>query len=574
MPIVSRPTLLILLTAFFAGCQTQNEGSNPSDSSDENSSSNDSASASTQGDDDNPTDDEDSSEAGESSTESDGTLETSNGDNSTDTDEMSDESQSTDSDSTTPSDESTGEDSNDDQEFANDCEEALADAIAFYNGQRCGDAHNWLIADNEFGSHCHDEDGAEVSADLSGGWHDAGDYIKFTLTQSATAYQLLKAYDAFPQSFKDRNDYEGTHQSNGIPDVLDEVRHVLDYLEKMLLEDGRFVSRVGSDKDHNDWETSPHDTVVSKTPRTVFAQGKADVAGMSAAALALGSRLFASFDEKRAASYLDAAIAQHAFAIKSENAGVTDDSFYPDDTFKDSLFCGASELFATTKDEAYKILANSLNDELARTKWVLDWANPVDPCRHTLQASGAGDGETNLVAEVEATYLTAVSQDEKVKGLAYFGLKWGTLRYANNSAFSAGLAWNLAKNADKRQLYADFVASQVEFTLGKNPYDRSFVVGVGKHPPTEPHHQLAYGQELGDFPQKGDKPRFEIKGAMVGGPSIEEGYEDNVANYVTNEVTIDYNAALVGSLAALAAMERADQFSGAESFCRAIHDAR
>ena len=105
-----------------------------------------------------------------------------------------------------------------------------------------------------------------------------------------------------------------------------------------------------------------------------------------------------------------------------------------------------------------------------------------------------------------------------------------------------------------RKTYGAFVEAQVEFALGDNPYGRSFIIGIGNNPPQEPHHKNAYGQDRDDFPQQGAKPEFELTGAMVGGPNL-DGYEDDVSDYVVNEVTIDYNAAIVGSLAALAYIE-------------------
>src|SRR3989338_10516544 len=64
-------------------------------------------------------------------------------------------------------------------------QELLKSAIQFYAYQRCGDANNPLLEEHELGPMCHLQDGEAVGLDLTGGWHDAGDHVKVTLT---TAY--------------------------------------------------------------------------------------------------------------------------------------------------------------------------------------------------------------------------------------------------------------------------------------------------------------------------------------------------------------------------------------------------
>ena len=106
-------------------------------------------------------------------------------------------------------------------------------------------------------------------------------------------------------------------------------------------------------------------------------------------------------------------------------------------------------------------------------------------------------GETDTVAywepEVER-YLSAVSTDPATNGLAWF-TDWGSLRFAMNAAFSAALYYDIT--ADER--YRDFAIGQVDYALGDNDYDRSFVVGVGTRPPEHPHHANSYGREALDW---------------------------------------------------------------------------
>jgi endoglucanase len=141
-----------------------------------------------------------------------------------------------------------------------------------------------------------------------------------------------------------------------------------------------------------------------------------------------------------------------------------------------------------------------------------------------------------------------------VNGLSWFG-DWGTLRYATGAALSAALLFDVTGDAS----YRSFAESQLAYVLGDNEYGRSFLIGYGTNPPTQPHHRNAYGYDAFD-PERSH--RFSLAGALVGGPTKEDtevsaaGYEDTIGNYVGNEVTIDYNTGLVGLAAFAVAHER------------------
>ncbi len=83
--------------------------------------------------------------------------------------------------------------------------------------------------------------------DLTGGWHDAGDYNKYVWTATSTAVlHLLRAYEDNPGLFTD-GDLGIPESGNGLPDVLDEVAYELDWLLKMQLADGSVLSQMHVD---------------------------------------------------------------------------------------------------------------------------------------------------------------------------------------------------------------------------------------------------------------------------------------------------------------------------------------
>ena len=165
--------------------------------------------------------------------------------------------------------------------------------VKFYGAQRSG-AGSELAARE---ASCHLNDGESIMADLSGGWYDAGDHVKVTLSIAYASYVMLKAYDAFPEAFADRDSQDYTGAPNGVPDVLDEARYATDYLVKAHLSETVLVGMVGNaQNDHRQWVTCLEQEALpvmqGGRPRPVSPQANADIAGITSAALALMARLY------------------------------------------------------------------------------------------------------------------------------------------------------------------------------------------------------------------------------------------------------------------------------------------
>lgn len=137
--------------------------------------------------------------------------------------------------------------------------DALKHALRMFYYQRCGTpkAAAYAGADYTDAAPCHtgslqDTDCRDVTApnnsslsrDLSGGWHDAGDYNKYTNFTSAALHYLLDAYEQNPLAFGDNNAIP--ESGNGVPDILDEIKWELDWLQKMQLADGSVLMKVST----------------------------------------------------------------------------------------------------------------------------------------------------------------------------------------------------------------------------------------------------------------------------------------------------------------------------------------
>ena len=133
--------------------------------------------------------------------------------------------------------------------------------------------------------------------------------------------------------------------------------------------------------------------------------------------------------------------------------------------------------------------------------------------------------------------------------------QWGSNRYAANFAF---ICLGAANSGIKTDEYTDYADKQIGYMLGDS--GRSFVVGFGENYPKQPHHKAAScdnppAQCTWDtFNNVAQDNPHELLGALVGGPKdLGDTYIDLRTDYITNEVTLDYNAGFQGVVAGLKA---------------------
>ena len=136
-------------------------------------------------------------------------------------------------------------------------DEVLKQAVRSFYYQRCGSAKTTTHGGDWHDVACHvganqdlnslsvTNQSAGTSKDLSGGWHDAGDYTKYVNFTYSTLHDMLFAYQENVNAWGD--DYNIPESGNGIPDLLDEIKYELDWLLKMQLADGSVIMKVGVD---------------------------------------------------------------------------------------------------------------------------------------------------------------------------------------------------------------------------------------------------------------------------------------------------------------------------------------
>src|SRR5690242_10818383 len=212
--------------------------------------------------------------------------------------------------------------------------------LSYMREQRSG--WNPIVADSV---HSHDgfviDDTGHVvkRVNVSGGWADASDYLQYVATSANATYMMLLAYRDHRDAFGDEFDGRGVAGKNGLPDVLDEARHGLEWLVRMFPSYGEMYNQVGDDRDHtyfdlpwNDssdygWGKGKERPVYPCTghPQGLFgyknrSTGLASTAGKYASAFSIGAQLYDLRDSTFAATLRRKALL--AFVLGTRNRGV------------------------------------------------------------------------------------------------------------------------------------------------------------------------------------------------------------------------------------------------------------
>ncbi|MBE9127593.1 MULTISPECIES: glycoside hydrolase family 9 protein [unclassified Coleofasciculus] len=426
--------------------------------------------------------------------------------------------------------------------------EALQKSILFYYAQRSGDLPTtnpipWR-GDSAL------NDGADVGRDLTGGYYDAGDHVKFGLPGASSLTML--GWGAI--------EYRGAYQQSGqLPSILDSIKWGTDYILKAHVTDSQgtkeFYGQVGDGNlDHAYWGAPENMTMARPSFKIDRQNPGSDLAGEAAASLAAASIVFRPTDKAYADKLLQNAIQLYDFA--DQYRGKYSDSipdagqFYNSFSgYQDELVWGATWLHKAIEakgstDTKYLNKAESLYQGI-NSGWTQSWDD---------KSYGAGillaqeTGKSKYKSDVESwlnNWTPGGSITYTDGGLAWVS-QWGSLRYSANTAFLAGVYADTVNDPNGK--YSDFAEGQIDYILGDNPRNFSYMVGFGDDYALNPHHRAASGvTNISDSRNN----LHTLYGALVGGPSSpnDVAYDDRRDDYISNEVAMDYNAGLTGALA-------------------------
>jgi len=417
--------------------------------------------------------------------------------------------------------------------------QSVADSLLlFFSVQRCGPT-NPLLHDV-----CHLQDVTEVIGyssnkpiDATGGWHDAGDYIKFLSTTAYATYMMLFAYEF------DNKKFDFDNNSNGAPDILEEARVGLDWMLRCNIADGFLLTQVQNMQDHGQGFRMPSEDALTFNRPGYVGIGK-NQAGLFTAVMALASRIWAAKfrDYEFAGKCLEAADAVYNRRNEIPSLDKVQSGMYQDSHFWGKLALGAVELFITKKDRKYLNEAVTYADSAKSDYW-WSWGN-INSLAHYKLAKFEKRFENYILYNL--IHFNALKNSSVFnEGIAF---SWGT----TNSMLGVSLQAILYKKITGKKNFDSLAVLQRDYVLGRNPWGLSFIHNIGSQYPVQLHNQVAYfkngylpgglaaGPAPADLLKNYNIPRTHLKYDYFNTDSVK--YYDDWADYITNEPTIVGNA--------------------------------
>ena len=430
--------------------------------------------------------------------------------------------------------------------------EIYNDSLTMLTLQRCG--QEIPLDFNRFLAHdiCHITDTkVQTTAemiDTRGGWHDAGDYGRYIETATKALSDLLIAYLINPDGFND--DMSHLDSGNDIPDILDEIKYELDWMFKMQRKDGgvysRAVTKVFAD------EVLPEDDIDQIYALQVSSASSAGFGSV----MSLASVAFRGIDDEYADKCLEAAKLAMKYVkntgkfnpILPEGFVTGDYALCDEDYYR--FYLGVA-LWYATEDKSYLDFAFEKLD-LDELDFYSAYWNPllVYPTFIYLNNADTSYANYDILYQAFINYVNdlAASNNRDAYRISLNGnYKWGSNQNVADRAMILLMGHHLT---NKTELY-DAACEHLDYLLGKNTLNYSFVVGYGEQYPKKIHHRITMVKNT------------EFKGALVGGPNsslddplikdmykgVDIGparvYVDAEDSYSTNEIAIHFNTPLI-----------------------------
>lgn len=456
---------------------------------------------------------------------------------------------------------------------------------------------------------CHTHDGYTMYGpmpdsthiDVSGGWHDASDYLQYSTTSANATYHLLAAWRDFPKVFGDKHAANGLAGSNGLADVLDEAKWGLDWLLKMHPREDWMFNQIADDRDHAGMRIPKEDSFYGKgferpvyfctgQPQGLFryknrATGTASTAGKFSSAFALGSQLFGNVDRTYATLLEDKAVSAFLFGLKKPGVCQTAPGrapyFYEEDNWVDDMELAAAALQPLlSKKQNSQIRQHVGAAPLALLEKAYDYSKmePVTPWMgkdtakhyqwypfinlgHYELAKSYKEGRRGEIMKLYKTGIEKVWQKAKQNAF-YRGIPFIWCSNNLTTSFAIQCYWYRSLTGD--QSFTELEQANFDWLFGCNPWGTSFVYGLPSwgDTPVDPHSAFTH---LKKYPIDGglvDGPVYgSIFSKLIGITLYQPDeyaefqsdlvvYHDDYGDYSTNEPTMDGTASLIYLLAA------------------------
>jgi endoglucanase len=473
--------------------------------------------------------------------------------------------------------------------------------LDFMRQQRCG-YNPWL------GTNCHQHDGRTAFGPLTngtpfdarGGWHDAGDLLKYLITSANASAQLLLAYELttkpprgnpkalVPPQLGDERDALGNPGTNGVPDVLDEARWGLEWMLKLHPAPNALYHQVADDRDHYGWrlpqnEQADYGWGKGGARVVYFADGQpqglaqfksestgvANIAGRYVAAMALAFQIWKDDPEQKDFANRCLQAAKEVYALGRAKEGVQQgNSFkapyrYEENTWADDMEWGAAELFRATCEKKYLADAKRYAELAADESWM-----GREQTKHYEFYPFMNAGHFRLYDLVDRDF------KKRLAGWYRSGIE-RCVRAAEKNPYRIGVPFIWCSNNLVAALvtqclmyermtgdtqYRDFCAKQRDWLLGRNPWGTTMFTEIGAEFPSDVH--LMTTKLTGRKVRGGlvDGPVYDrifksLKGVSIREPDPfaafqgEAVYHDDIGDYSSNEPTMDGTASAILMLA-------------------------
>jgi endoglucanase len=392
--------------------------------------------------------------------------------------------------------------------------DVLRAAVRMFYYQRCGQDITEACGGNWNHTACHVGPKQDLAAqlyttspqgsprDVSGGWHDAGDYNKYVPFTASPVWDLMMAFESNPAAFGD--DWNVPESGNGVPDILDEIKWELDWLLRMQLPDGSVLNRVAVTSYNSG--TGPTQDTQSRyyTQSTTWAT--ATLCGLAAHAARVfgayedvypgyGGRLLAA--SQNAWQYLQAhpsmtpSMGQDMPSLAAAAAG--------SDAAADKRLriYSAAELYKTTGGAAYhnyfkanyrdSAAADNGYHPLLRNAW--DASLAWDLNRAFIVYATTSGADPSIVAAIKTSLKNAmdwtiasryVSGDDAYRGFMWEGhYCWGSNQLRANWAKLALFAAALEVNPSQDALYREIAEEYLHYFHGRNALSYVYLSNMG-----------------------------------------------------------------------------------------------
>jgi len=417
----------------------------------------------------------------------------------------------------------------------------------------------------------------DYELDVAGGWYDAGDHGKYIVNGGVSVWTLLNLWERSQHISKtNRRFADGSlnipEKSNGVPDLLDEVRWNLAFMLKMQVPDGNELAGMAHHKVHDrEWTAlglAPHED-----PMPRFLQPVSTAATLNLAAVAAqGARIFKPYDPTFAAECLAAAETAYQAALAHPDLfappGTTGGGPYDDTHVDDEFYWAASELFITTGKDVYRNAIESSPFYLVVPKRLGNAAESGLPSPLTWQSTEAlgtislatvpsklkrpeATRARQAVAAAADLYLQLIDERGYRVPISYGSTNkapWGSNSFIMNNLLTLAMAYDFTQ----QRRYLDGVVTGFGYILGRNAMDQSYVSGYGDRPLRNPHHRFWAAQVSDKYPEAppgavsgGPNSGLEdpyVQAAGLSGCAAETCFIDHIEAWAVNEITINWNA--------------------------------